>query len=419
VSALSLLDVAHRAGVDPTYVERLVDLGVVHRDVEGLFADHDDRRVAVIKAVDDAGLPVDGIAEALRRGQFTLDFVDWPAYDRFGSVGPEPFSAVSERTALPLSLVLSIREAMGSAHPAPEDHMRDGELEVVPLLALLMANGSSVATMDRTLRSFGLGLRRIAETEADWWRSDVQGPLQAAGRTLGDIGQGTGDLTLEFERVSDRAVLALYHGQQANAWMRNILEGFEVALGREGLYERRERPPAICFVDLTGYTRLTEERGDAAAADLAGRIARMVDRTAAECGGKAIKWLGDGVMLHFGEPGQGVAAALDIVGATAALGLPPAHVGLDAGPVLFQEGDYYGRTVNVAARIGEFARPGEVLVSQAVVDALADDEHRFDAIGPIMLKGLTDAVDLYVARRAIESAIGGVTARDQTHPVKE
>ena len=69
-------------------------------------------------------------------------------------------------------------------------------------------------------------------------------------------------------------------------------------------------------------------------------------------------------MVHFREPGAGVLAALEMVEGVGKVGLPPAHVGLHAGPVLFQEGDYFGRTVNVASRIAEYARPGEVLVTR-------------------------------------------------------
>ena len=80
------------------------------------------------------------------------------------------------------------------------------------------------------------------------------------------------------------------------------------------------------------------------------------------------------------------------------LGLPSAHVGLHAGPVLFQEGDYFGRTVNVAARIADYARPGEVVVSQEVVEAVADDKLEFSEIGPVELKGVTGPHRLYSTR---------------------
>ena len=143
----------------------------------------------------------------------------------------------------------------------------------------------------------------------------------------------------------------------------------------------------MCFLDISGYTRLTEERGDAAAAELAEDLGRLVQRESVKHGGRAVKWLGDGVMLHFPNPGRGVAAALDMVEGVADAGLPPAHVGLHAGPVIFQEGDYYGRTVNLAARIAGYAQPGQVLVSQALVDLSSGPELAFTAVGPVELKG--------------------------------
>ena len=116
-------------------------------------------------------------------------------------------------------------------------------------------------------------------------------------------------------------------------------------------------------------------------------------------GGKPIKWLGDGVMFYFREPGAGVESALEMVEEAGRAGLPPAHVGLHAGPVLFQEGDYFGQTVNVASRIADYARPGEVLVSQAVVDSSEGVRARFTELGPIELKGVTGPISLHAAAR--------------------
>ena len=87
-------------------------------------------------------------------------------------------------------------------------------------------------------------------------------------------------------------------------------------------------------------------------------------RLARERGGVPAKWLGDGVMSYFREPAGAVLAALEMVEELPAAGLPPAHVGVAAGPVVVQGGDYFGRTVNLAARIAGHARerragPGE------------------------------------------------------------
>jgi len=115
-----------------------------------------------------------------------------------------------------------------------------------------------------------------------------------------------------------------------------------------------------------------------------------------------VKWLGDGVMLHFPSPGRGVEAALEMVARVAAAGLPPAHVGLHAGPVIFQEGDYYGHTVNLAARIADHAGPGQVLVSEAIVEASARSSVAFAELGPVELKGVAGPMVLYAASRPEE-----------------
>ncbi len=94
-------------------------------------------------------------------------------------------------------------------------------------------------------------------------------------------------------------------------------------------------------------------------------------------------------------------AALEMVDGLAAAGLPPAHVGLHAGPVLYQDGDYFGQTVNLARRIADYARPGEVLVSQAVVDASQETGITFQASVPVELKGVAGTTYLLLrAQRA-------------------
>jgi adenylate cyclase len=165
------------------------------------------------------------------------------------------------------------------------------------------------------------------------------------------------------------------------------------------LHAQTAKHPAICFLDVTGYTHLTQERGDAAAANLAEDLARLVQRTSVQHGGRPIKWLGDGVMFFFDDPGAGVVAAIEMVSGVAASGLPPAHVGVHSGEVVFQQGDYYGQTVNLAARIADFARPNEVLVSYEVVEASVNAPVEFAEIGPVELKGVAGAVRLYSARR--------------------
>jgi adenylate cyclase len=292
-----------------------------------------------------------------------------------------------------------LREAMGSGEPAPRDRVREHELPVIRLMRAQVAEGVRSRTIERWLRVYGDCVRRIAETEGDWWHTDVEQPLLDGGMTptemLRAAEEGAAQRIAPF---MDAALLGLYHGHQEHAWTKNVLEGVEAVLAEAGVHSRLQELPAICFLDITGYTQLTEDQGDEAAAELAESVSGIVRRVSTRFGGKPTKWLGDGVMLFYPEPGSGVVAALEIKEGLAWAALPPVHVGLHAGPVLFQEGDYYGRTVNLASRIADHAGPGEVVVSQAVVDAVGSIPVSFTEIGPVELKGLTP-VRLYRARR--------------------
>jgi adenylate cyclase len=347
-----------------------------------------------------AGVPLDGMAAAVRAGALSFSFLDVPAFDRFSEVSDTTFRELSERTAVPLELLKVVREAAGFAEPSPEDRVREDELSIVPAIELQLSSGFQPIAIERWLRVCGDSMRRIAETETDWYRTEVVMPLLEKGMTEGEMLLAQGELGSRIVGLIEQALLAIYHGHQEHAWNKSAVEDVESALEQAGLYSRRpRRPPAVSFLDLTGYTRLTEERGDDAAADLAEKLATLVRRSSQEHGGQPVKWLGDGVMFLFPDPSQGVLAALDMVDGVASHALPPAHVGMHAGPVVFQEGDYFGRTVNIASRIAEYARPGEVLVSQEVVEAAAGTPLTFVEIGPVELRGVSDTLRLHAARR--------------------
>ena len=118
----------------------------------------------------------------------------------------------------------------------------------------------------------------------------------------------------------------------------------------------------------------------------------LVDRSSREHGGVPVKWLGDGVMVHFREPAGAVLSALELVAQLPAAGLPPAHVGVAAGPVVVQGGDYFGRTVNLAARIAAYASAGQVLVSEPVVQRVPPQRVTFVELGLVQLEGIAHPV---------------------------
>jgi adenylate cyclase len=78
----------------------------------------------------------------------------------------------------------------------------------------------------------------------------------------------------------------------------------------------------------------------------------------------------------------------------------PARIGINAGTVIAQEGDYFGRTVNIAARIADYARPHEVLVSEDARRSASVDDVAFELVGDVPLKGVSGSVRLHKATRA-------------------
>jgi class 3 adenylate cyclase len=135
-----------------------------------------------------------------------------------------------------------------------------------------------------------------------------------------------------------------------------------------------ERPtvePAVAFLDLTGFTSLTQERGDTIAAEMAMRLADLASQAVAAHHGRVVKLLGDGVLMHFRDVVEAVEAAFDLMDRLAASDMPLGHVGITQGPIVARDGDIFGRTVNLAARISDVAPSGELYIPASTGPALS------------------------------------------------
>jgi adenylate cyclase len=155
---------------------------------------------------------------------------------------------------------------------------------------------------------------------------------------------------------------------------------------------------AIAFADLAGYTRMTEEQGDEEAVSAVERFIESVEATLPD-DARVIKTIGDEVMV-VGSDG---AALTDW-----AVGFQMLHdhrplprIGLHIGECVYRDGDYYGREVNLAARVAARAAGGEVLVTRPVVEA-SGRHLEFERIGEVRLKGFAAPTELFTARLAEE-----------------
>jgi adenylate cyclase len=400
--SLSLQQLADRAGVDASYVHRLIELGALDRLQDG-YGEREVHLTALFHRWEAAGLAPDSVLDAVEKGDLSLSFLETPGFELPGRLD-RTYRDVAAETGVPLQLVVGLHEAVGFAKPDPDDRVREDDPTLVELARIFLEGGASEAAVRRMFRVYGDNLRRLATAISDVYRQEVEKQLRESGIGDSELMAYGASLGHRMGTLLQRALVAIFERHHQHVWTDYSVERAETVLERAGLHRRVERPPAICFVDLTGYTRLTEEQGDEVAARLAASLATLVEEISLRHGGRAVRWLGDGGMFFFSDPKAAVLAALEMVERAPAEGLPPTHIGIQVGPVIFQDGDVYGMTVNVAARIAASAKAGEVLTTEETVAHAQRLEVRFERVGPANLKGVTEPVTLYLARRTREDS---------------
>jgi len=168
--------------------------------------------------------------------------------------------------------------------------------------------------------------------------------------------------------------------------MESDLDGAAADLGRIRV--------AIAFADLPGYTRLTEEEGEVEALDALERFVAAVEATLPDSA-RVVKLIGDEVMIVGSDPSALTDWAVGFQRLQSERPLP--RIGIHYGEALYRDGDYYGRDVNIAARITARSAGGEVLVTRPVVDH-AGPHLEIDHLGAVKLKGFSEPTEMFLAR---------------------
>ena len=394
---LSEAELAERAGASEVELERMVDLGIlVPRDVQRPFLPSDVQKVRLAKRAGRRGSPWMGSAGPSTQGRVSFSFLEAAPFRRWAQRSDRTYEEVCRDAGIPFEFLRSVLEAFGYAQMDPSDRIREDELEVVPLVRQAVATGIlDQKSMTRVGRAHAQALWKAAMAENETYHARFEMPALQAGQNEPQALEQAARRAESWLHLVDRALMAGYRRQQELVWTEHAHRD---GVGGAGDTTRAERAPAVVFLDLVGYTQLTEERGDQVAAELAGTLSGLVERSSRAHQGAPVKWLGDGVMFHFRDPADAVASSLEMVQEVPIAGLPPAHVGVAAGPVVANGGDYFGRTVNLASRITGRAGAGQVLVSESVAKAAAPDV-RFVELGEVNLKGFAKPVKVFEARR--------------------
>jgi adenylate cyclase len=287
----------------------------------------------------------------------------------------------------------AIYGALGLPLPAAETPLRATEEEVVAAFVEAWRVAGFDATV-RAARIFGDSARRASEGWVDLFVEQVSLPAMSHSRSFEEYAETTIRPAAVLAELAPKLLVWLQLRHTSHAMLEANLSHFERDLvARQIIPEPDRSPPVIAFADLVGYTRLTEAEGDARAVAAAARLQALADQAATVHGGRVIKLLGDGAMLRFDDVAAAAMAMLSLGALVPEGGLGAVHLGIEHGAVIERDGDVFGGTVNVAARIAASAGPGELLAGPGAASALrGDSRFTITPLGGRELKGFASPV---------------------------
>jgi adenylate cyclase len=389
---LSKDEVAGRVGTTPERIDELVALGIIRPETDGSFGRPDVLRARVVLDLSARGIDLPALGAALASGDLSLGYLE--SAGRRHPRSERTFAKMCDETGTSFETIERLYVAFGLPHPHPDELVPEDDVRVFRLIPILFGAGVGEDDILRIARVWGDSIRRVAQFQSHYLHAVIEEPFRR---------RGLGDNEAFEAAIREVALRAGRSGEQLLGWLlRRHSDTFfvehqyahvEAALEAAGVRPRPERgAEAAVFADLTGYTHLTEESGDEVAAGVSLSLARLVSEVAARHRGEVVKMLGDGVHFHFADPGDAIRASLDIVRDVGPRGLPPAHIGVNAGRMIYDEGDYFGRTVNIAARIASAAERDQVFVGEDAIRVVEPDGFRLVQVGELSLKGIARPV---------------------------
>lgn len=390
-SALTLIEAARRAGVAPATLRRWSAAGVVPL-ANGAWTPAAVAHARIVARLRERGHSLEEIRRASDEGRLAFGYVEDLLPVPQGGV---PLADVARDTGLEPALIERILSSLGYG---------SGAIERIPMedVALLRRTtevldaGFPLVALLQLVRVYGQSVAQIADAEVRLFHLYVHEPLMRDGVPGLELAEQMGQLARELLPLASplmdqvhRRFLRHFVEQDVIGHMEAAFDGQLGDLGRLRI--------AIAFADLAGYTRLTEEIGEAEAVDKVEQFVSSVELTLPD-DARIVKTIGDEAMIVAAD----AAALLDW-----AVGFqelfrrerPRPRIGIHAGEVLYRDGDYYGRAVNLAARVVARSGAGEVLATRPIAE-LAEPHLAVEPVGDVQLKGFSDPTELFLMRPA-------------------
>jgi adenylate cyclase len=399
----SAAEAAAEAACPEDRIRWMTGVGLITPDEHGRFTFGDVLAVKMASALLDGGVPVESIERAATEGLLSFQRTDEFLPHEPGPRSERTFAAFQADAGLRARLLPAVYEVLGLPEPDPSAQIHLDEEAMFERFLDAWAKTPDEDSLIRAAQLMAQGTRAAMLGWTDLLDEQLGEPARE--RLLrGELEEFPDDVRVAFAKVTRLApemftwLSARYLEHRS---VTRIVEVFERFLASRGLAPIPEppSPPAIVFVDLSGFTHLTREGGDESAVAAATSLQRHADATATRHGGRLVKLLGDGAMLRLTNATVGVDAALDLVETMSGEGALSSHAGVHTGPVIERDLDVFGQTVNLASRIADAASAGEVLASEAVVERAGNAAFGFERTEDAELKGLPGRVAIFRVTR--------------------
>src|SRR4051794_881323 len=384
---LTTSEVAARAGVTPATLKRWVDRGVIPDGKRVTKSGWTPAAAALARTVArmrERGHSFDEIKEAIKEGRLAYGLLAdlFPPAERQYTL-----EDAAEETGLEPELLERVWASMGFARHDLQALTED-DMQALRWVASVLGAGFPLVAFLQLTRVYGQSLSQIADAETRLFHIYVHEPLMREGVPALEMAEEMADLGRDLLPLASPIMDYIHQRYLSHFSEQDVVGHMEAEIDSDNQYGRVKI--AIAFADLAGYTRYVEEEGELEALSYVERFIESVSNTLPE-GARVIKTIGDEVMVV----GQDVGAIVDWAVGFSRLyenERPAPRIGVNSGPVLYRDGDYFGREVNLASRVVARARGGEVLATGQVMDEVGDDQAHLivDHIGQVKLKGFNE-----------------------------
>jgi adenylate cyclase len=388
---ISLSEASRRAGVSPATLKRWAAEKVVPVR-RGRWTAAAAAQARVVARMRERGHSLEDLKRAGREGRLAFGFTE----DLFPRPAEQVTVAqVSSETGLEPELIERILVILGTPLEG-ERLLSPQDVQALRHCARVLAAGFPLVAFLQLVRVYAQSLRRIADAEVRLFHHYVHEPLIRDGIPELEMAEEMGGLAGDMLPLASPLIDYLHIRYLRFFLEQDVIGHMESEL--EAMSDLGLVPVTLCFIDLTGFTRYTEEEGDLEALDVVENFVETVEATLPP-EATIVKTIGDEVMVVSPD-----AASLTewAVGLLAHFPVrPQPRVGIHFANAVYRDGDYFGTHVNLAHRVVGRAHAGEVLVTDRVIEAIEGrDALSFEPIGEVGLKGFPTPTPLFLVRAA-------------------